>query len=149
MSRAPEDLLTLALSLPHEAISGAPLLLGGGPPQFTASIAHRAGGIGLRQLGDVDTAIRQMRPALRLAEQSGYRRREGDQEEYDVERRLGEFVATDVGQGAADDDSGPASLGWLIAVSLEELDDGLGCGFGFLFGGVVAGSFQDEAGDVC
>ena len=44
---------------------------------------------------------------------------------------------------------GPASLGWLIAVSLEELDDGLGCGFGFLFGGVVAGSFQDEAGDVC
>ena len=39
--------------------------------------------------------------------------------------------------------------GWLIAVSLEELDDGMGCGFGFLFGGVVAGSFQDEAGHVC
>jgi hypothetical protein len=78
VSRAPEDLLTLALPRPHDAISGEQLLLGSGPPQFTASKAHRAGGIRLRQLGDVDTAIRQMRPALRLAEQSGHRRRELD-----------------------------------------------------------------------
>ncbi|GAA1570875.1 hypothetical protein GCM10009789_25490 [Kribbella sancticallisti] len=78
MTTAPEDLLTLALSRPHDAISGAQRLLATGPEQFTASIAHQASGIGLRQLGDVDTAIRELRVALRLAEQSGSLQRELD-----------------------------------------------------------------------
>ncbi|MFI7061819.1 CHAT domain-containing protein [Kribbella sp. NPDC050124] len=78
MTAAPEDLLPLALSRPLEAISGAQRLLASGPPQLAASIAHQARGIGLRQLGDVDTAIRELRMALRLAEQSGDRRRELD-----------------------------------------------------------------------
>ncbi|WP_206751662.1 hypothetical protein [Kribbella sp. VKM Ac-2500] len=51
VTAAPEDLLTLALSRPHDAISGARRLLANGPPQFTASIAHQARGIGLCQLG--------------------------------------------------------------------------------------------------
>ncbi len=74
----PEDLLTLALSRPHDAISGAQRLLASRPPKETASIAHQARGIGLRQLGDIDTAIRELRLALRLAEQSGHRKRELD-----------------------------------------------------------------------
>lgn len=78
MTAAPEDLLTLALSRPRDAISGAQRLLAGGPPLLTASIAHQARGIGLRQLGDVGTAIRELRLALRLAEQSGHRQRELD-----------------------------------------------------------------------
>jgi hypothetical protein len=41
-----------------------------------------------------------------------------------------------------------ASWEGLIAVSLEELDDDLSCGFGLLFDGVMAGSLQDEAGHV-
>jgi len=75
---APEDLLPLALSRPHDAIAGAKSLLESGPPPFAASIAHQASGISLRQLGDVDAAIREMRIALRLATKSGQRRREAD-----------------------------------------------------------------------
>lgn len=75
---APEELLTLALSRPHDAISGAERLLATGPTQLAASIAHQASAIGLRQLGDVDAAIRELRLSLRLAKQSGNRQRELD-----------------------------------------------------------------------
>ncbi|WP_132296532.1 CHAT domain-containing protein [Kribbella sp. VKM Ac-2568] len=75
---APEDLLPLALSRPHDAIAGAKALLESGPAPLAASIAHQASGISLRQLGDVDAAIREMRIALRLATKSGQRRREAD-----------------------------------------------------------------------
>ncbi len=78
MTVAPEDLLPLALSRPHDAIAAARSLLAGEPPAETASIAHQASGIGLRQLGEVDTAIRELRTALRLAEESGLPEREAD-----------------------------------------------------------------------
>jgi tetratricopeptide (TPR) repeat protein len=78
VTAAPEDLLTLALSRPHDAISGARRLPATEPPYVAASIAHQAQGIGLRQSGDIDTAIRELRLAVRLAEQSGQQRRELD-----------------------------------------------------------------------
>ncbi|MGZ0153391.1 CHAT domain-containing protein [Kribbella sp. WER1] len=75
---AVENLLPLALSRPHDAIAAARTVLAGEPPVVTASIAHQAWGIGLRQLGEVPTAVRQLRTALRLAEQSGRSEREAD-----------------------------------------------------------------------
>ncbi|TCC31039.1 CHAT domain-containing protein [Kribbella speibonae] len=75
---AVENLLPLALSRPHDAIASARSLLAGAPPAVEASIAHQAWGIGLRQLGDVTTAVRQLRTALRLAERSGRSEREAD-----------------------------------------------------------------------
>jgi tetratricopeptide (TPR) repeat protein len=75
---APDELLTLALSRPHDAITGAQRLLATGPSQWAASIAHQAYGIGLRQLGDIDAAIRELRLAVRLGEQSGDQQRELD-----------------------------------------------------------------------
>ncbi|MGW6200015.1 CHAT domain-containing protein [Kribbella sp. NPDC055110] len=75
---AVEDLLPLALSRPHDAIASARTVLAGAPPAVEASIAHQAWGIGLRQLGDVTTAVRQLRTALRLAEQSGRSERQAD-----------------------------------------------------------------------
>ncbi|NIK58893.1 CHAT domain-containing protein [Kribbella shirazensis] len=75
---AVENLLPLALSRPHDAIASARTVLAGDPAAVEASIAHQAWGIGLRQLGDVTTAVRQLRTALRLAEQSGRSEREAD-----------------------------------------------------------------------
>ncbi|MFK4084652.1 CHAT domain-containing protein [Kribbella sp. NPDC020789] len=78
MTALPEELLPLALSRPHDAIEAAQALLAGSPAAETASIAHQATGIGLRQLGEVDSAIRELRTALRLAEKSGLSEREAD-----------------------------------------------------------------------
>ncbi|WP_405059661.1 CHAT domain-containing tetratricopeptide repeat protein [Kribbella sp. NBC_01505] len=78
MTVAPEDLLPLALSRPHDAIVAARTLLAEAPDAGTASIAHQASGIASRQLGEVDTAIRELRIALRLAEESGLPDREAD-----------------------------------------------------------------------
>jgi tetratricopeptide (TPR) repeat protein len=77
-AEAVENLLPLALSRPHDAIASARTLLAGDPAQVDASIAHQAWGIGLRQLGDVPKAVRELRTALRLAEQSGRSEREAD-----------------------------------------------------------------------
>ncbi|MFF0267478.1 CHAT domain-containing protein [Kribbella sp. NPDC004536] len=77
-AEAVENLLPLALSRPHDAIASARTLLAADPATAEASIAHQACGIGLRQLGDVPTAVRELRTALRLAEQSGRSEREAD-----------------------------------------------------------------------
>ncbi|NUS59089.1 MAG: CHAT domain-containing protein, partial [Streptomycetaceae bacterium] len=77
-AEAVENLLPLALSRPHDAIASARTLLAAAPATVEASIAHQAWGIGLRQLGDVPTAVRELRTALRLAEQSGRSEREAD-----------------------------------------------------------------------
>ncbi|MFI5733556.1 CHAT domain-containing protein [Kribbella sp. NPDC051587] len=78
MTIQPEELLALALSRPHDAIAAAQELLAGKPTAETASIAHQASGIGFRQLGEVDTAIRELRTALRLAGKSELPEREAD-----------------------------------------------------------------------
>ncbi|WP_406053580.1 CHAT domain-containing protein [Kribbella sp. NBC_00889] len=75
---APNDLLPLALSRPHDAIAAARSLLAGDLDPDAASCAHQAIGIGLRQLGDVETAIRELRIALRLTETAGRPEREAD-----------------------------------------------------------------------
>ncbi|MFF0342623.1 CHAT domain-containing protein [Kribbella sp. NPDC004875] len=77
-AEAAENLLPLALSRPHDAIAAARMLLAADPAAREASIAHQACGIGLRQLGDVTRAVRELRTALRLAEQSGRSEREAD-----------------------------------------------------------------------
>ncbi|WP_202872394.1 CHAT domain-containing protein [Kribbella soli] len=66
------------MSRPHDAIASARTLLAGAPATVEASIAHQAWGIGLRQLGDVTSAVRELRTALRLAEQSGRSERQAD-----------------------------------------------------------------------
>ncbi|GAA1575700.1 hypothetical protein GCM10009804_35600 [Kribbella hippodromi] len=75
---AVKNLLPLALSRPHDAIASARSLLAHAPAAVEASIAHQAWGIALRQLGEVTAAVRELRTALRLAEQSGRSEREAD-----------------------------------------------------------------------
>ncbi|MFC6159794.1 CHAT domain-containing protein [Kribbella jiaozuonensis] len=75
---AVENLLPLALSRPHDAIASARTVLARDPLAIDASIAHQAWGISLRQLGDIPAAVRELRTALRLAEQSGRSEREAD-----------------------------------------------------------------------
>ncbi|WUJ70525.1 CHAT domain-containing protein [Kribbella soli] len=77
-SGAAENLLPLALSRPHDAITSARSLLASDPLAIEASFAHQAWGISLRQLGDIPAAVRELRTALRLAEQSGRSEREAD-----------------------------------------------------------------------
>ena len=71
---APDEasgLLALALSRPNEAADRARTLLAARPGQLTASVAHQATGLVLREFGDIDAAVREMRTALRLARRSG------------------------------------------------------------------------------
>ncbi len=75
---APDDLLPLALSRPHDAIAAAEELLATDPPPYTASFARQATGIARRQLGDIPAALRELRTAVRLARASGQREREVD-----------------------------------------------------------------------
>jgi tetratricopeptide (TPR) repeat protein len=65
--RPTEDLLPLALSRPKEALAGARALLAGHPDLYDASVAHQTVGIVLREVGDVDAGVREVREALRLA----------------------------------------------------------------------------------
>jgi tetratricopeptide (TPR) repeat protein len=73
-----EDLLPLALSRPTEALAGARAMLARRPSPHEASIAHQAIGIVLREFGDVQAGVAELRTALRLARQSGSAEREAD-----------------------------------------------------------------------
>src|SRR5690242_16083169 len=73
-----EDLLPLALSRPHEAADLARTLLAEHPSALHASMARQAIGIVLREFGDIDAAIAELRSALRLARLSGSSEREAD-----------------------------------------------------------------------
>jgi len=72
------ELLPLALSRPNEALGRARDLLSGDPPPLVASIAHQAIGIVLREFGDIDAAVAELRTAQRLAHLSGSPEREAD-----------------------------------------------------------------------
>jgi CHAT domain-containing protein len=74
----PADLLLLALSRPHEALSAARALLAGEPSPYDASLAHQTIGIVLRDRGDLPEAIRELRKAARLAQASGRPERKAD-----------------------------------------------------------------------
>jgi len=53
-------------------------VLAAGPGPYDASVAHQVVGIVLRDFGDIGSAIRELRTALRLARASGSRDREAD-----------------------------------------------------------------------
>jgi tetratricopeptide (TPR) repeat protein len=74
----PEELLPLALSRPHDALRRARAVLAENPPPLSASMAHQAIGIVLRETGDIDQAVEQLRLARRLAHRSGSPAREAD-----------------------------------------------------------------------
>jgi tetratricopeptide (TPR) repeat protein len=71
-------LLALALSRPNEAMERARALLAARPGPLDASVAHQAIGLVLREFGDIDAAILELRTARRLARRSGVPDREAD-----------------------------------------------------------------------
>lgn len=73
-----DDLLLLALSRPHEALARARVVLRGRPDPYEASVARQAAGIVLRDTGDVNAGVGELRRALRLARQTGAAEREAD-----------------------------------------------------------------------
>src|SRR6266516_4870689 len=83
MARAPRrmlefELLPLALSRPKEALARARAVLAANPDPYDASVARHAVGIVLRDFGDVNVAIGELRTAVRLARAAGSRDREAD-----------------------------------------------------------------------
>jgi len=73
-----DDLLLLALSRPHEALARAREILASRPCPSEASIAHQTAGIVLRDVGDVNAGVRELRSALRMARRIGTPDREAD-----------------------------------------------------------------------
>ena len=71
-------LLPLAMSRPRDAYARAREILAAKPGPYEASIAHQAAGIVLREVGDVEAGVRELRSALRLARQTGSPEREAD-----------------------------------------------------------------------
>jgi tetratricopeptide (TPR) repeat protein len=69
-----DGLLLLALSRPREALARARRILAARPGPYEASVAHQTAGIVLRDIGDVDAGVRELRAALRLARQPGVER---------------------------------------------------------------------------
>src|SRR6516162_10851008 len=74
----PADLLPLALSRPNEALDRARKVLADDPGLLDASIARQTIGIVLREYGDIDAAIGELRIARRLARRAGSTSREAD-----------------------------------------------------------------------
>ena len=73
-----DDLLALALSRPGEALARAREVLAARPSPYEASVAHQTAAIVLRETGDVEAGVRELRKALRLARQLGSADREAD-----------------------------------------------------------------------
>jgi tetratricopeptide (TPR) repeat protein len=71
-------LLALALSRPNEAMTRARAVLTAGPGPLDASVAHQVIGLVLREFGDIDAAIAELRAARRLAVRGGSAAREAD-----------------------------------------------------------------------
>jgi tetratricopeptide (TPR) repeat protein len=74
----PVDLLPLALSRPNEALERARTMLARDPGPIAASVARQAIGIVLREYGDIEAAMRELRIARRLARRAGSAGREAD-----------------------------------------------------------------------
>ena len=73
-----DDLLPLTLSRPREALAKARAILRGQPGPYTASVAHQAAGIVLREFGDLDSGIAELDKAMRLTRRIGSVKREAD-----------------------------------------------------------------------
>jgi tetratricopeptide (TPR) repeat protein len=77
-SDGPVELLPLALSRPREAVTRARAVLAGEPGPLDASVARQAIGIVLREYGDIDAAVGELRAARHLARRAGSTSREAD-----------------------------------------------------------------------
>jgi tetratricopeptide (TPR) repeat protein len=73
-----DDLVALATSRPWAALTRARAVLAGRPGPHDASLAHQAAGIVLRDFGDVEAGVRELRQALRQARRTGSAEREAD-----------------------------------------------------------------------
>ena len=76
--RGVDDLVALATSRPWVALARARAVLAGRPGPHDASVAHQAAGIVLRDYGDVEAGVRELRQALRQARRTGSAEREAD-----------------------------------------------------------------------
>ncbi len=74
----PAGLLLLALSRPNEALERARKVLAGHPGPLDASVARQAVGVVLREFGDIEAAIGELRIARQLARRAGSADREAD-----------------------------------------------------------------------
>ena len=72
------ELLPLAVARPREALARAHAVLADTPTPWDASVARHVVGIVLRDFGDVNAAIRELRIALRLARVAGSPERQAD-----------------------------------------------------------------------
>src|SRR6266487_3526724 len=61
------ELLPLALARPREALARARALLAAAPRPLDASVAHQAAGIVLRDFGDINAAVAELRMSVRQA----------------------------------------------------------------------------------
>src|SRR5579862_2462944 len=77
-ARDVDELLPLTLSRPREALARARAVLAGRPGPYDASVAHQAAAIVVREFGDTEAGIREMREALRLARLTGSAEREAE-----------------------------------------------------------------------
>ena len=75
---ADDRLLELALSRPNEAMAAALAMLAAAPGARDASVAHQVIGLVLREFGDIEAAIAELRVARRLAARAGSADREAD-----------------------------------------------------------------------
>jgi tetratricopeptide (TPR) repeat protein len=73
-----EDLLSLAVSRPNEALQRARAILASDPDPLAASAARRAIGVVLREYGDIDAAVHELRIARQLARRGGSSALEAD-----------------------------------------------------------------------
>ncbi len=76
--READTLLTLTMSRPWEALAKARAVLAGRPGPYDASVAHQAAGIVLRDYGDVEAGVRELRQALRQARRASSTEREAE-----------------------------------------------------------------------
>jgi tetratricopeptide (TPR) repeat protein len=76
--REMDDLVALATSRPWAALTRARAVLAGRPGPHDASVAHQAAGIVLRDYGDVEAGVRELRQALRQARRTGSAEREAE-----------------------------------------------------------------------
>jgi tetratricopeptide (TPR) repeat protein len=72
------ELLTLATSRPREGLARARAVLASRPEPLEASVAHHAAGVVLREFGDLDAALVELRAAVRAAHRAGSPAREAD-----------------------------------------------------------------------
>ena len=73
-----EDLFELAMSRPWVALARARAVLAGRPGPHEACLAHQAAGMVLRDFGDVEAGVRELRQALRQARRTGSAEREAE-----------------------------------------------------------------------